>query len=95
MACKMVVGLSKLIKSDSSSFAVETSTSPFIVLHPVELLFITLKEYIGEVNNVYGVDLIRGKILYEETLKKAVSLGIRPVFIYNGLRKRNVSLEFV
>ncbi|KAM3186171.1 hypothetical protein ACTXT7_004907 [Hymenolepis weldensis] len=92
----MVVGLSKLIKSDSSSFTVETSTSPFIVLHPVELLFSTLNAYVGEVNNVYGVDLIRGKILYEETLKKAASFGIRPVFTYNGLRERSyVDLQHI
>lgn len=85
----MVAGLSKLIKGEPSSFTLEPLTSPFIVLHPVELFFNILNEYKGNVNNVYGVDSIRGKVLYERMLKEAANLGIKYVFIYNGLRERS------
>lgn len=86
----MVLGLFKLINGSSSSYALEVSTSPYVIVHPVELLFNTLRSCKPRVNEVYGVDLIRARILYEGALRDIIESGIRPILVYNGPRTQRV-----
>ena len=89
----MVLGLTAVVRDDSSSFVQKTLVSPCIIFQPVELLFGEFIEK-NERNSAYGPDLIRARIEYEKILRNTVQKGVKPLFIFDGIPDENVGRIF-
>ncbi len=87
-----ILGLTRLIQSEKSSYSEESLNSTTVIVNAVEFLHSVLD---GRCQNTsaFGHDFLEVKIIFEEAVKDLLKCNLRPIFFFNGLPPRYVSFS--